>query len=277
MKSSKRHFTHKDTGSKGVQTISRAIGVLNEVAKNNDQGAALSTIARSVNLNISTTHRILSALKSEGFIEHNPISKLYHLGIALYHLGASAHQFSVCKHFKSTLETIASHTEDTTFLLIHSVYDAVCIDRVEGKFPIRTLTFDVGSRRPLGIGAGGLALIAFLPDEEVQEIINSNKKRYPLFNNRSPNDIRALVLQTQKLGYALSKGNVTPNATAVALPVYDDNGSAIAAISVAAIDQRMDKKRIDKIARIIKSELEIHPSYRIKKEYMPKGIKKLSK
>jgi DNA-binding IclR family transcriptional regulator len=277
MKSSKRLFTHKDTGSKGVQTISRAIGVLNEVAKNNDQGAALSTIAKSVNLNISTTHRILSTLKSEGFIDRNPISKFYHLGIALYHLGASAYQFSVCKHFQSTLETIANHTEDTAFLLIRSGYDAVCTDRVEGKFPIRTLTFDVGSRRPLGIGAGGLAIIAFLPDEEVQEIINANKKRYPLFNNRSPNDIRALVLQSQKLGYALSKGNVTPGATAVALPVYDDNGSVIAAISVAAIDQRMDKKRIDKIARIIKSELEIHPSYRIKKESMPKGIKKLSK
>ncbi len=273
MKSSKLHFIHNDTGSKGVQTISRAIGVLNEVAKNNDQGATLSIIARSVNLNISTTHRILSALKSEEFIEHNPISKFYHLGIALYHLGASAYQFSVCGHFRSTLETIANHTEDTTFFLIRSGHDAICIDRVEGKFPIRTLTFDVGSRRPLGIGAGGLALIAFLPDEEVQEIINANKKRYLLFKNRSSNDIGALVLQSQKLGYAHSKGNVTPGATAVALPVYDDNGSVIAAISVAAIDQRMDKKRIDKIVRIIKSELEIHPPYRIKKESMPKGIK----
>jgi len=277
MKQSKRLFNHKDSGSKGVQTISRAIAVLKEVAKKNDKGAALSNIAKSTNLNISTTHRILSTLKSEGLIDRNPISKFYHLGISLYYLGTSAYQFSICKHFQPTLEAIANHTEDTTFLLIRSGYDAVCTARVEGKFPIRTLTFDVGSRRPLGIGAGGLALIAFLPDEEFQEIINANRKRYPVLNNRSPNDIKTLVLRSQRLGYALSKGNVTPGATAVALPVYDDNGSVIAAVSVAAIDQRMDKKRIDKIARIIKSELDIHPSYRLNKESMPKGIKKGTK
>jgi len=255
-------YDQKNISTKGVQTIFRAITVLNEIAKNNDQGTALSSIARSVNFNISTTHRILSALKSEGFIDQNPISKLYHLGIALYHLGSSAHQFSICKHFQPTLETIANNTEDTAFLLIRSGYDALCVDRVEGKFPIRTLTFDVGSRRPLGIGAGGLALIAFLPKEEVPEIINANKKRYPFYYKRSPNDIRAFVLQSQKLGYALSKGNVTPGATAVALPVYDEYRNVIAAISVAAIDQRMSKERINKIARIIKSELKIHPTYR---------------
>jgi DNA-binding IclR family transcriptional regulator len=273
MKSSYHDYDQKNISTKGVQTIFRAIAVLNEVAKNNDQGTALSNIARSVDLNISTTHRILSALKSERFIDHDPGSKLYHIGIALYHLGASAHQFSICNHFRDSLEIIANNTEDTTFLLIRSGYDALCVDRAEGKFPIRTLTFDIGSRRPLGIGAGGLALISFLPDEEIQEIINANKWRYPYCNNRTPKEIRAFISQSRKLGYALSKGNVTPGATAVAIPVYDDYGTIIAAISVAAIDQRMGKERINNIARIIKSELEIHPTYRIKKESMPKGIK----
>ena len=196
------------------------------------------------------------------YIDHDPSSKLYHIGIALYHLGSSAHQFSICNHFRDPLEIIADNTKDTTFLLIRSGYDALCVSRAEGKFPIRTLTFDVGSRRPLGIGAGGLALISFLPNEEIQEIINTNKRRYPCFNNRTPEEIRAFISQSRKLGYALSKGNVTPGATAVALPVYDDYGNVIAAVSVAAIDQRMSKERINKIAHIIKSELKIHPTYR---------------
>ena len=152
MKSSNQDYDQKNISTKGVQTIFRAIAVLNEVAKNNDQGTALSSIARSVNLNISTTHRILSALKSVGFIDHDPSSKLYHIGIALYYLGSSAHQFSICNNFRDPLEIIAHNTKDTTFLLIRSGYDALCVFRAEGKFPIRTLTFDVGSRRPLGIG-----------------------------------------------------------------------------------------------------------------------------
>ena len=149
MKSSNHVYDQKNIGTKGVQAIFRAIAVLNKVAKNNDQGTALSSIARSVNLNISTTHRILSALISERFIDQDPSSKLYHIGIALYHLGRSAHQFSICKHFRYLLEIIAHDTKDTTFLLIRSGYDALCVDRVAGEFPIRTLTFDVGSRRPL--------------------------------------------------------------------------------------------------------------------------------
>ena len=193
MKYSNHNYDQNNTNTKGAQTIFRAIEVLNLVAKNNNQGIALSSIARAANLNISTTHRILSVLKSERFIDYDPSSKLYHIGIALYHIGASAHQFSICNHFRATLETIANNTEDTTFLQIRSGYDTLCIDRVEGKFPIRALIFDVGSRRPLGIGSGGLALIAFLPNEEVQEIINANKRRYLYFNNRTAEEIRAFI------------------------------------------------------------------------------------
>ncbi len=64
----------------------------------------------------------------------------------------------------------------------------MCIDRVEGKFPIRTILVDVGTRRPLGIGVGSMALIAFLPEEELNAMLAKNAQRYPQYKNLTEKD-----------------------------------------------------------------------------------------
>src|SRR5690606_39494348 len=61
--------------------------------------------------------------------------------------------------------------------------DAVCIDRAEGSFPIRVLTQNVGTRRPLGIGSGSLALLAAAPDDEVDNILRRNASRLKDYPN----------------------------------------------------------------------------------------------
>ena len=103
-----------------------------------------------------------------------PSPNCHHLGIELFLLAGAAQQFSLRNQFRTALERIASETGDTVFLLIRSGNDALCIDRVEGKFPIRTIMIDIGARRPLGIGAGSLALIAFLPDAQFEVILSAN-------------------------------------------------------------------------------------------------------
>ena len=126
--------------SKGAQSVHRTVSLVRSVAKYNKQGVNLSKIARDTGLHTATAHRILAALVLEGFLTYDSVSKLYHLGIDLYHIGKEAHHFSICERYHSVIEKIADKTEDTVFLLIRSGNDVLCLDLVEGKFPIRTMT-----------------------------------------------------------------------------------------------------------------------------------------
>jgi DNA-binding IclR family transcriptional regulator len=248
MKNTKKH----PNPNPGTQSIQRAITLLRAVAKRDKNGARLSNLAREVNLHPATARRLLSVLSAEGLTSFDSVSKLYNLGITLYHLGSAANQFSIREQFHGILKSIAEETEDTVFLVIRFGHDSMCIDRIEGRYPIRALTLDVGAMRPLGIGAGSLALIAFLPQKEREEIIALNTYRYKLFNQVSAEIIRELVQKSQKRGYVVSEGLFWPGVTSVGVPVPGPNHDIIAAITVTTISSRMPRNRQEKVAETIK-------------------------
>jgi len=230
------------------------VALLRTVAQHNEHGVRLSRIARQVGLHVATARRLLMTLVAEGLLTHDRVTKLYHLGLELHQLGSLAHQYAIRNKLRFALEAIAAKTEDTVFLLIRSGNDVLCIDMVEGKFPIRTMMIDVGARRPLGIGAGSLSLIAFLSDEEFEAMLAVNGPRYPQYKNLRAEDIRQMGLAARKVGYVLSDGLFHEGATSVGVPIFDREGEGVAAITVSAISPRMDPKRRDKIARLVKRE-----------------------
>jgi DNA-binding IclR family transcriptional regulator len=237
--------------SKGAQSVHRTVSLVRSVAKYNKQGVNLSKIARDTGLHTATAHRILAALVLEGFLTYDSVSKLYHLGIDLYHIGKEAHHFSICERYHSVIEKIADKTEDTVFLLIRSGNDVLCLDLVEGKFPIRTMTIEIGAHRPLGIGVGSLALIAFLSKEEFETVLSDNQDRYPDYNGLTKMDIAKLAKKSQKDGFIVSKGLFHEGVTSVGVPVKDRHGKIAAAITVAAIDKRMNPSRRKEIAGLV--------------------------
>lgn len=239
----------------GAQSIQRAVGVLRTVAKYNEAGATLSKIARHIGLHVATAHRILNVLTAEGLITHDPASKLYRLGIELMHLGSQVTEAAFRDQLRPSLKNIAARTGDTVFLIMRQGFDVLCIDRLEGEFPIRAQTFDIGSGSPMGIGAGSLAMMSALPDLTVQEIIHANQDRYPLYKNQTADHVLAMIRLTQEQGYAISQGVFTPGATSVALPVFSQHGEPFAAVSVSAINERLMPQRRQEVAEIIKAEL----------------------
>ena len=237
------------------QSIERAAAVLRALAANGGNGNRLTDVARAVGLSKATTSRILGALVSEGFVEQDGETGLYFVGFTLFSIGnAAAERFGLASAAQPALQRLAERTGDTVYLSIRSGEEAVCIDRVEGAFPIKTLTLNVGDRRPLGVGAGSLALLAFGPDGAVDSSISANAMRYSQYSRLTTADIHELVEQARRLGYALNDQRVIPGMSAVALPVRNARGEPVAALSVAAISTRMDPERRADIVRWIARE-----------------------
>jgi len=239
--------------SNGLQSIHRAVSILRVVSKNNDRGIRLSSICGELELKTSTAHRLLSSLVAEGMVTYDPFLKLYHLGFELHKLGGAAYQYSIIEYCQDAMEKIAKETGDTTFLSMRLGASGVCLKRVEGAYPVRTLTIEEGSRVPLGAGASSLAILANLPNEVINQVLAFNKRLYAHYHSQNEADLVRLIKRTRNLGYALYDRIVNHDVVAVGLPVFDQRGEVVAGISVATIPSRMARKRREKIVRLIKS------------------------
>jgi len=150
---------------------------------------------------------------------------------------------------------VAQKTDDTAFLTVRAGYDAVCVDRVEGGFPIKVLTLDVGDRRPLGAGANGMALLSTLADADVELVVKNNSERFKNYPGRTPSRVFEEVEATRRRGYAINNGGVIQGMSAVAVAVVSATGKpAIASLGIAAVTDRMQPERIDTIAAWLRSE-----------------------
>jgi len=247
--------TSADRAVAGTQSIERAAQVLRVIASRNATGLRLVDIARHTKLERPTAHRILRRLMAEGMVKQNAGSRRYFLGHLVFELGlAASSSFNLRETCHPSLVRLAEKTGDTVFLTIRSGYDTVCIDRKEGSFPIRTLTLDVGTRRPLGVGAGGLALLMSLPDRNVDQIVSANALRLGAYGLTVRSLVR-MLRRSAELGYALNDAQLTPGATSVGLPIRSRFGEPFLAISIGAINSRMGVEQQKKLVAAIRSEV----------------------
>lgn len=242
-----------DSGEATVKTVDRAARLLRAVATHGN-GAMLSAVARETGLGKGTVHRLLGALVDAGFVFQEPETRRYRLGAGLALLGQSAHRQDVAALARPSLLRLAELTEDTIFASVREGGTAVCVAREVGAFPIRTLSLDAGHVRPLGVGSGSLALLAFLPDHEIAAILDRNQgwlAKYPSYSRKA---LLADVAETRRRGYSLVDGRIVPGMNAVGVPVLDAHGQPVAALSLAAIASRVSGARIGQLARLLTQE-----------------------
>jgi DNA-binding IclR family transcriptional regulator len=197
---------------------------------------------------------MLKCLAAENMVQQDPETHRYYLGSMVFELGlTAAPRFNLREICHPALTRIAEATGDTVFLTQRSGLDAVCLDRREGAFPIKTFTLEIGMRRPLGVGIGSLAILAGLPDEEIREIIASNAPRLPEYG-LTPATLLSQVKKAQKLGYAVRETPSLAGVRSIGQALHNRSGVPFAALSVSAISSRMTEKRVAELAALLKNE-----------------------
>jgi DNA-binding IclR family transcriptional regulator len=259
-------MTNTTTGAKGrlpaavkpsgTQTIQRASMLVRLIASRSRTGMRLADVVQHCKLERPTVHRILKCLVEEGFLMQDPDTHHYLLGPLIFELGlASSPQFNLVDICRPSLQRIADKTGDTVFLSVRSGYDSVCLDRREGAFPIKALTLEIGARRPLGVGAGGLALLLRLSDDAVEEIVRSNAKRLGTFHKLTVPMLHKALKRSQQLGYALNDSHIVAGATTLGLPIVNRYGHPFAALTIAAISSRMTARRQAELVAVLRAEI----------------------
>ena len=131
--------------------------------------------------------------------------------------------------------------------------EAVCTNRALGDFPIKAMPLDIGIRRPLGVGAGGLSMLCAMPEAEAEAIIQANGHRYEKFASFTADFLREAVARGRAQGYAFLDSAVTPGTGAIGMAF--PKGNPVGAISIAAISGRLGADRREDMARELRREV----------------------
>jgi DNA-binding IclR family transcriptional regulator len=203
-------------------------------------GVRLTDIAAAADLDKATALRLLDVMAREGFVARDAKSKEFTLGPELTVLGAAAlRRFDPRPLARPSLMRLAGVFQDSVVLSIRSGVESLCIDVEEGTYPIRANYLNVGSRRPLGVGAGSLALLAWLPDDEREaalETLSGQLERYPRI---TPALLRERVAQARERGYAVLLDVVVERMGGIGVAILDAEGRPVAALSIAALNERI--------------------------------------
>ena len=205
----------------------------------------LTDIAIGSGVNKATALRLLEEMVDEGFVHRDHSTKRYSLGDEAITLGVAMHgRDHIRDRARPAMLRLAEMCGDTVLLSTRSGCEAVCIDREFGSFPIRANYLDLGMRRPLGVGAGSMALLAWLPDEEIDAVLELNQaviaQKYPLMTNAL---IKSEVARSRERGYSMLLEVVVAQMGGLGVPVFGRDGRPFAALSVAALKDRIADRK----------------------------------
>jgi len=241
-----------DSASSSVQ---RAFAILRALATTQAKGGRITHIAKATGLTQATTHRLLQSLVAEHVVEQDASTKLYRLSIDFFALAAQAgNSMDLRALCRPSMLRLCASLGDTIFLLVRSGFDAVCLDRSEGPFPIRSFTGDIGGRVALGMGQGSLAILAFLPESEREEVIRYNLPRMREYGVYDEVYLRTEIERVRQSGYAGRNTGLLDGMAGVGVPVLDREGRAVAALSVGTISSRLSPDRLPTVAELLKRE-----------------------
>jgi len=237
-----------------VHTLERGLDLIELLAERASE-KSLSEISQEAGFNTATTHRILDALKSRGYIMQNPINSKYRLSTKVFEIGSAVQRSISCRdEALPILSDLAAKTGETAYLIIREGDEALCVERVEGHNYIQILFLQVGTRIPLYIGAGPRVLFAHMLEEEVDRIIA--RQTLSAWTSRTITDPIKLKDDLKKIrehGYALSMEDVTDGAAALGCPVRNHDNSVMAAISISGIAANFKGKKISPIIEVVKA------------------------
>ncbi len=235
-------------------SLKRGVLLLRIMATAGARGMSLTEIAVESSLPHSSVHRLLKQLMAERFVEYESEARRYRIGPLTFELGlAGSTIFDIRDLCEPAMRVVAETTEDTVYLMIRSGFDVVCVHRQEGAFPIRALVLEVGSRRPLGVGAAGLAILSMIEEAERLAIIDRISKNLSGFSGLTPDVLTQDCERARVLGAGFIRNTLSLGVSAVGVAFRDLLRQPIGAFSVAAVSQRMSTSRMKTIAADLRS------------------------
>ncbi|MBX3677322.1 MAG: IclR family transcriptional regulator [Rhodocyclaceae bacterium] len=239
----------------GAQSLRRAASLLRTLSSRGANGWRLIDLALETGLNHGTVHRMLSCLVQERLVIQVPGSRRYSLGPMAYELGlAAAPHFALERLAASNLSKLSADCRSVVFMNLRSGFDSVCMARHAGSNALKAYTVEVGTRRPLSVSAGGVAILISLPRGEQAAIEAANLQSIGSRDKARQRAVRQMLHRSRQVGYALNLEDIIPGVVAIGMPIRGTSGVPVASISLAAPAATLDELRRTALLQRLREE-----------------------
>lgn len=227
-----------------IRVIDRAMALL-QCFTLDAADLTLADLAARAGISRPTAHRLLSSLVHYRFLEQDPVTRRYRLGLGLLELGQLVlERLRLAEVARPSLEQLVKVTGETSYLGVLDEAMTMYVAKVEGTFAMR-LESSIGSRHPSHCTALGKVLLAGY-EGGVEELYPDPV--LPTMTTRSISDLETLKLEIERVrrtGWAFDDEEYEDGARCIAAPVLDHTGSVVAAVSVSGPVSRFTDAQVD--------------------------------
>jgi DNA-binding IclR family transcriptional regulator len=223
-----------------IRVVDRAVSVLKTLSDGTPR--TLTELSRELEINSSTTFRLLSALRSHNLVQLEEKTGQYRLGLAClelsraYHIGDEIRQAALPE-----MKVLRDDTMETVHLGVLDDMEIVYLEKLEGLHAIGLMSSRVGRRAPAHCTGLGKALMAHSPPGFFQEnLIQLNLEKYTDTTITDEEELLKHLELVRERGYSLDLGEHEQEVRCVAAPIFDQYGETVAAISVSGPRDRID-------------------------------------
>jgi DNA-binding IclR family transcriptional regulator len=231
-----------------VQVIDRVVAIIDALAGDR-KDASITELAEELDLHKATVHRLLMILSQHRLVDRDEQSGRYHLGLRLFELGTAAiGRFNILDRARRHLEKLLYEVDETVHLCVLDDGEVLYLDKIESTRSIRMASRS-GRRNPTYCTAVGKAMLAHLPEREVDEILTRHgMQRQTSKTITTPAELKADLRAIRERGYSIDDEEVEEGVRCVGAAVLGHGGRPLGAISVSAPAFRVTMEKVPVVA-----------------------------
>ncbi len=242
----------KNLKSYSVPAVERSLDLIEAMAGNFHE-LTITEANRKFKIPKSSVYAILQTLKARGYVEQDRADR-YFLTLKLFSLGSAlVDSLDLRREVYPLLKELTEKARVTGHVAVRDGGHAVYIEKAEVLGAIR-LTTRVGKRMPLHSTSIGKALIAHLPEDELDRLIREHG--LPRFTHRTitgTQELKKALAHVRTVGYAVSNEENEDGVRAVAAPIFGHDGQVAAAVNLGGSTLQIKPEDFPSLGKMVRA------------------------
>jgi DNA-binding IclR family transcriptional regulator len=235
-----------------IPNLWRAFDVLEFLAKE-PEGQTISEIVEGLEIPTNSVFRILRTLAAREYVVQK--HKRYEVSSKLFALGAQAiAEESLFERIYPAMKELRDEVKET--VIMGKIFEGkgIVLEQLPGKYPVKVIV-EVGASFDFHDSAPGKAILAFLPENEREELLKEHE--YTIHTSNTITDKETLLAEFAKIretGIAYDMEELDESVCCVSCPIFNSHGYPIAALWITGPSSRISAKDLETAALTLKKE-----------------------
>lgn len=239
-----------DKSNQIIRTLDKGLYLL-EVIEQEYEPVNLTTLVNKLKWDKATVFRLCSTLERRGYIQKDPDTKCYSLGLKIYGLYDSiTRNLDMQKIIRPYLNRLVKRTGETANLALVLEKSVVIIDTVRSS-NVLSANVHIGEREPLHCTSLGKSYLAFIDPAEVETRLELPLPEITPNTITSVEELREDLNEIRKRGWACEKEEYIEGMHCVSAPVLNQFNLPVAMISISGPKYRFPVEKISEYGIIV--------------------------